>query len=214
MKQVVFFVFILMLTACSATTLSLDSGPMTTSMGSGYHWASSTFPIPVMMDPTMDPSHYLATVQAALTWNRLVGADIFVPQDAPRSFMMFRANGEQNVHGYISVEDRDLVTGGTGRFMGLARVALEPGPSGLVGQIHSAHIYMSVGLTDYNEIVGVAFHEFGHVLGLDHDANDRTSIMYFTTTIGGQTLQDEDLEYVRRQVGRWGRSAIIGRLFE
>jgi len=197
----------LFIEACIPTSLKLDSGPMLVPITqAGYHWTPDRFPIPVYVHPQMDPIRKLAVLLAIDQWNESVGGDVFEYIDAPPNWPMFEENGAFTALGFVSVEE-GLV--GVDPDMNVQRnawaaVSLRPGRYELLGEIHGARVMIGTHVSGLEDAARITFHELGHCLGLAHDGNDRTSIMYYSATLSmSQHLQEEDLAYVRQQVGTW-----------
>jgi hypothetical protein len=171
--------------------------------GANFHWQSENFPIPVYIHPNMDTERQLGLLVAIDYWNEQVGSDVFVGMIAPLDWPMFEANGFVPVRGYLSVEDGVLGLSSRGlQENGVAVVSLRTGHRELRGEIHSARITIGTHVSDWRESAAILVHELGHSLGLAHDGNDEMSLMYYSATISpDQVLQQEDIEYVRGQVG-------------
>lgn len=111
---------------------------------------------------------------AMLHWNAVVGREMFVRTATAADVLVKIAP--------ISPDSAGL----TGCFY-----------DATTGEINKAIIGLSPGLE--TEIAyRVMVHEFGHVLGLAHDQEDRLSAMYPIAHRGAWVLQPEDATYIRK----------------
>ena len=202
--RLLLLVFLSVLLGSCNSYMQLDSGPLVVAATQApYHWTATSFPIPIYVNPNMNPDRQVGVVLAAQLWNDLVGDAVFtVVSDPPPGFLMFAENGSFSILGCISVEDGILGLNADGiQVNAYAEVALRPGRYELLGEMHSSRVVIGIHVDTVEASTVIAFHELGHSLGLAHDGNDRTSIMWYSATLSStQHLQAEDLAYVRSQV--------------
>lgn len=107
-------------------------------------------------------------------WNRWLGQDVFVPAE--------------------SVDSADVLIvarSGTGNLAGLMQHVLENGrPLCLVSLFD-----------EFEHDQEVIAHELGHVLGLDHDPDNKRSLMYPEASFERPSVTDADIVALRKHLG-------------
>ncbi len=145
-----------------------------------YHWEH--FPIRVVMPQDIPPQYRNAVVQGILYWNTITDRNIFVIVEGGGEPSLDIAPGSVLVVfstlpiGYLGVtwDDADIFT----------------------GYVDNSLVIFNAFQYSESEMWKTAVHEFGHVLGLEHD-DDIRSVMYFESNSQQDRVEPEDIEYVR-----------------
>lgn len=182
---------------CVASLPPLDSGALQTPSGHNMHWEPHRFPLPVMVNDGMPLRHQHVVYTAMERWEELTQRDLFNPRNANGSFLMFSGIP---VLGYVTAQTGELGKNSRGEIRGLAELNMQAGDAGRRGRIHSVIVTIDDDVHRDDEAFQVALHEFGHALSLRHDANDRLSIMWYSTGTGNQYVQPEDILRIQRMV--------------
>ena len=150
--------------------------------GRGIRWEKSRFPLQIVVDPTVS-DWYMDVMYAAYLWNIKTGLPLFaIP-------VLKSTEGLDDIYGLILVRE--------------ASVASFPHTNlgyTFLGNIIDAPIYLPPGVPD-SITARVAVHELGHVLGLDHDPSNQTSVMYPTALTSEFGITDHDITVLREIYG-------------
>lgn len=121
----------------------------------------------------------LAIDLAMLKWNHIAGKEIFVfAKYAPDVVVSSKIN-----------ENQTAMTAATLH-------ALDAGNH----LVSSIFVYKDILNHNFSVRFDVYFHEFGHVLGLGHDIDDKTSIMH--PNVAGDDLTEADKKAIRKRYGK------------
>lgn len=182
-----FFLALLLISGCA--TAPRVPGVTLYEAEYGYrHWPLASFPLEVRVDSSMDPRYIQGTQAAVDHWNSLVGRR-FLYVTLHEGDVWERANS-------IDVRERNL-----GRSTRDRRVwGLNSPTVGGDGRIIRSLVEFDEGLPD-DAIFEIALHEFGHALGLQHDEEDRDSIMFpYVSRAGNQSVRPEDIEAIQQML--------------
>lgn len=131
-------------------------------------WEADVFPLWLVIDDQLPPSHITATYSAAARWNDEVDIQVFEPVlwdlsvAAPRTF------------GFVVVSMRELGEDlQTRRILGLAHSHVYTG----TGRMYFSEVWFDNDL-DEDRLQIVMEHELGHTLTLAHDENDCRSLLH------------------------------------
>lgn len=162
-----------------------------TKTGQAMYWLARDmkFHLRFVVDPTISSEVYLSIYAAALTWNEVLGHEVFtfVPKDG-ELYTSVPILFSKELYKESCVKDcvDDPNT--------LARTAISFAPS---GRMFGAHMEFRHTVTP-DSAGKLALHEMGHLLGLNHDPWDKDSIMYpgmrdMSSTPG---VRMDDLAYI------------------
>jgi len=162
-------------------------------------WHLDSFPLRILIDSDIEQLKKNQIISALEQWNSIIGFYVFRWEEIDL---------EETIHyGQFSEPERNVVyvfESELGRdtddnhILGLATNYIEYGQS----------IYIRSSLVLFDEellatdMYYVCMHEFGHVLGLKHDRDDISSIMYPHVLSSFGNIKPEDLVYIRNQLYR------------
>lgn len=163
--------------------------------GNGFH-ESQSFPLTVNIDSDISTARISAIIAALEHWNREVDAQVFIWRvvDLERFiFYGFICQPQENEIFVFESElgrtvNDEILLGLTTNYYFVTNQ----------NQIQSSTVQFDPDL-ELENVYTVALHEFGHVLGLSHDEDSWTSIMFPHALNSLGFVEDVDVAYVRSQ---------------
>lgn len=152
-----------------------DPHLLKTSMGRSYNWKVV---LRVKVESTAQELYENEIDSAMLLWNKIAGRSLFV-----------RTSTAPNIHVIASILEGNLA-GETGCWI------IEE-----TGEINHSVVQLDPfvhPLARFRLVV----HEFGHVLGLAHDEDDKESVMFPIGVEAPWKIRAEDIRYVHEQYGK------------
>ncbi len=146
----------------------LDGGSIQIN-GQVVYWESASFPLWLLIDDQLPPSHITATYDAVDRWNDEVGIQVFEPVLWDLSVAAPRTSG------FVVVSVRELGESQhrQGRVLGVAQNHVYTG----TGRMHSSEVWFDEDLHESRLLI-VMEHELGHSLTLAHDEDDCRSLLH------------------------------------
>lgn len=162
-----------------------------------YYWYPREAPIPVFIDTRINQDARFAIEHSIDIWNSLIGWEVFEYSSVELPFTP--TQGEPAVeppYGNIYVYMTELgFISPTEVYLGITTRFSE---SALVLGIRSCTVRFDDDLSP-DEWLFVSLHEFGHVLGLEHD-DDINSIMFRFALASNGNVQDADVDEIRNML--------------
>jgi len=157
------------------------------SFGQPLRWSQNAFPIRVTLDPNLGDERRSAAFEAMLVWNQQTGLEVF-------TYAGEGPNPEQT--GTIWVTESELGSSPCGgQYYGFAHRLYEADILGIKTSINRGWVEFHSDVPQ-DRITSTAIHEFGHMLGLNHDPEIESIMFPFNQPDRTNQITQEDIQYV------------------
>jgi predicted Zn-dependent protease len=156
-------------------------------------WQRSLFPLRIQVDTGLKEIFRNHIREAVQTWNLEIGTSVLIFEEIDIQDRIFQGELANPIPGQVIVFSAELGRSANREIvLGLARCIYA----------HRAIIAGIIWLDDdlvEEQVYGVALHELGHILGLQHFP-EPTSVMYYRPLESSGDIRHEDVEFIRSQI--------------
>lgn len=183
------FVIIIALTGCAHAAKAQPAcyrhprEALHTERGAIFHWAPQQMRFLIVRDDSISDAHWLEITAAAMSWNLALKTEVFFTIDSATPGKRYTV---------VPIIEMDSIFGDPNlQGLTISSVGSKSGKVGKSGIIFKKKV-------EGQPLGTIAFHEFGHLLGLGHDLHDPKSIMYPGTLKqdSNPVLRQEDIDFV------------------